>query len=60
MTRKDYVALAKAFSDTYPTPSDFIKWQYETWNKTLIAVANVLETDNPRFDRERFYQAAIK
>ncbi len=58
MTRKDYVKFAEAikrtseiYPKTYPVPYgeviDFLR----------IKVADIFAADNPRFDRERFYQA---
>lgn len=55
MTRKDYVALAAAFA-TVETHSDV---QDDTWNALRDAVSEVLEVDNPRFDRGRFNAATM-
>lgn len=62
MTRKDYVALAEAFAKTRPydgldqTQADGIA--FLAWYEAFCAVADVLEADNPRFDRLRFAHAA--
>jgi hypothetical protein len=56
MSRKDYVAIALAIRAEYDatTPG------YES---PLVAVArriaNVLANDNPRFDHDRFIEAAL-
>ena len=59
MTRKHFVAIAKALNvgrvprgQTY-TAADVDLMQDET----ARAIAYVLATDNPRFDRERFLKA---
>ena len=55
MTRKDYVKIAKAFAVTRPTgPGTITRIQ---WARDREVIANVLETDNPRFNREQFYSA---
>lgn len=46
MTRKDYVALAKALHDS------------DAPDRTINAIAKVLADDNPRFDRQRFIEVA--
>lgn len=55
MTRKDYIALAAALKDEQPNPESVT---HACWNNNVLAVANVLQDDNPRFDRERFLRAA--
>lgn len=55
MTRKDYVALAKAISAVRKN-SDAVDFQAGV-NQVTGAIAQVLAQDNPRFDRERFYKA---
>lgn len=64
MTRKDYVAIAEAFSLVAPYAG--ISWNatlppilnsQETWLRCMRNVANVLAADNPRFDRARFERA---
>ncbi len=55
MTRRDYIAFATAFRNSF----DELAAQTEsspatTWNSALEHVIRVLETDNPRFDREHF------
>lgn len=52
MTKKDYIAIANAFAALNKiTKGKAIHEQY------CIALANVLQADNPRFDRERFLEA---
>lgn len=55
MSRKDYQALAEELSRVSPSGKDLA--QVSQWRTDVIAVANVLERDNPRFDRRRFYDA---
>lgn len=58
MTRKDYVALAEALNTAYEQASTRPDWGWErTWEASVYAVADTLEQDNPRFDRERFVKA---
>ena len=65
MTRKDYIAIADAFRearyhwlyvmDQKPLePADAFKAGYEA---ARAEIARVLASDNPRFDRQRFYDA---
>jgi hypothetical protein len=56
MTRKDYVALAKALRGERPHR---IRWEiaWKQWAVDVGAVADVLAADNPRFDIHRFIQA---
>lgn len=61
MTRKDYVALAKAINavrkvDLKPGFSNSLDFQAGV-NVLTGAIAQVLKNDNPRFDVERFYKA---
>jgi hypothetical protein len=55
MTRKDYVAIAKALGGAHfnVQPSKF------QWINCVEAVANVMFLDNPKFDRSRFINAAL-
>jgi hypothetical protein len=63
MSKKDYVAIAAAVNDKYApifaqdNPSD----QSAAVGIRVIvrAVADALQRDNPRFDRQRFLLAAI-
>jgi hypothetical protein len=50
MTRKDYVMIAEVIATSWHASAD---------SKRDIAVnlAEVFETDNPRFDRDRFLSA---
>lgn len=56
MTRKDYVALARAFAKVQPLDSE--PHHFDQWADDVRAVADILEADNPRFDRLRFLYAA--
>jgi hypothetical protein len=67
MTRKDYVALAEAFSAVQPRPgigmteTAFVvnggRDRWRGWEDAMRATADVLAADNPRFDRARFIKA---
>lgn len=60
MTRKDYEAIARAIAQT----RDLITRPVDSWtvdgalDRAAMAIADALETDNERFDRERFLTAA--
>lgn len=56
MTRKDYVDLAAAFKSSRPADAPFgvENPKKAQWIKDVLAIANVLANDNPRFDRDRF------
>ena len=55
MTRKDYERLATALarSKTHATTER----ELELWWEIYDAISNELADDNPRFDRQRFYEA---
>lgn len=58
MTRKDYKALAEILKDSYPAtmPKDLA--EYQQWHKALTEnFADMLQADNPRFDRAKFMSA---
>lgn len=63
MTRKDYVALAKALNESYPaivTAGDidtFKNGTREGFSFAVQAIVPVLVRDNPRFDTDRFLAA---
>ena len=64
MTRKDYIAIADALAQTRPDSTMLdpivVKESVEIWDQWLRdrrRVADVLASDNPRFDRQRFYDA---
>jgi hypothetical protein len=56
VTKKDYVKIALAFLSEKPgknwNPNKLVQWELD-----LKAITNVLASDNPRFDRARFYKA---
>ena len=49
----DYILIAEALRGDAAEQG-----AYDQWNTTVLAFANVLARDNPRFDRERFLRAA--
>jgi hypothetical protein len=62
MTRKDYIAIAaaiKGIGDSTPTPPYYIT--PDTRESVLAtvadALADVMATDNARFNRKRFFAA---
>ena len=55
MTRKDYIAIAKALSEVDPSTDDgFFAIRHAAEN-----IADVFEQDNPNFDREKFLDATF-
>jgi hypothetical protein len=60
MTRKDYIAIARALNVLYNIDLDGItavpSSGYQRWAACSAGnlIANELEADNPRFDREHF------
>lgn len=62
MTRKDYVAVARALATTKPEIS--VMLHGDSYEKVKTArqdiidrIADVFAADNPRFNRKRFYSA---
>lgn len=54
MTRKDYVAIANAMKETKPEGINRnCLASLLQWKKTADNLAEILELDNPRFDRDR-------
>jgi hypothetical protein len=53
MTRKDYVLIAQTLAQFTGDSGDVIDR-----DKMTLALAKVLQADNPRFDRDRFLVAA--
>jgi hypothetical protein len=62
MTRKDYILIAAALKEARAqTPvTDNINHTFELLGNSTAArvIAHALAKDNPRFDRERFLEAA--
>ena len=50
MTRKDYVLIAEVIATSWHASA-------ESKNDLAVKMADALETENPRFDRERFIRA---
>ena len=58
MTRKNYLAIAQAFAVHRPIEGPIGHNQAQnTWVALQKEIGDVFETDNPNFDRERFYAA---
>lgn len=55
MTKKHYEMIAAAFAAT--KPEGRTAYHEEQWKYDVVALADVLERDNPRFDCARFYAA---
>jgi len=55
MTRKDYVRIAAALNYSKPPSNEavLVAW----WVRSVHALADVLQADNPRFNRHRFLVA---
>jgi len=51
MTKKDYIAIAKAIKDLDATKA--------SKHKFVEALASVMLADNPRFDIQRFANASL-
>ena len=64
MSRKDYIALAAAIAaaqtDPAPAMDGYVGDPYEEGRVvTARLIADALQADNPNFDRQRFYAAAL-
>ena len=59
MSKKHYVALAKALAEVRPTPPWRIVRtpQGMTWKACVTAVSDVCDDNNRKFDRMRFWDA---
>jgi len=58
MTRKDYVAIAGALkAQRYAYAPHWDANLFRACNDNAKAIAEVLASDNPRFDRQRFLDA---
>lgn len=57
MTRKDYVRLASALAGNKVRPIAGWENVHAQWCGDVLAIADALAADNPRFDRDRFYAA---
>lgn len=53
MRRADYMLVARGFSESRPRPGQRDDW-YDGWADAVMSMANVLEEDNPVFDRAQF------
>lgn len=57
MSRADYVLIAKVINELYNT-DDYI--DHQTIEAVVDSLADELENDNARFDRDRFIAACLK
>jgi hypothetical protein len=55
MTKKDYQILADAIEEVYIIAEND---EVQVVREVAIAIADVLERDNPRFDRDIFLESA--
>ena len=59
MTRKDYVKFARVLRGIKPQNNGNVR-EYELrlsqWERMIEAIANILEDDNERFNRQKFYK----
>jgi hypothetical protein len=61
MTRKDYIAIAETLRKNKPYSLDH-EQQYDMitqWERCVRGIAGVLASDNPLFDRRRFFEACV-
>lgn len=56
MTRKDYIAFAKAIKNTLDETGETLDHS-PVMQKMVQKTADVFVADNPRFDRPKFIQA---
>ena len=57
MTRKDYELIASVFYFPAHHREDWSKDITEAWEGMIYNMADALEQDNPKFDRDRFLKA---
>lgn len=64
MTRKDYTKLAHALRVGYSTNGDNGRWngskETTLYLSIVESIAQMLATDNERFDKARFVEACLK
>ena len=57
MTKKHFKAIAEAMSDIRPENVPVMRNDRAQWAVTVYRMAELCQSDNPRFDRVRFYAA---
>jgi len=57
MTKKDYVKLAAALAYNRPTAVGLFSAGMYAWRRIVNDLADVCQSDNPRFNRGRFLVA---
>lgn len=62
LTKKDYKAIAEIIVKTYPErckTNDFCKGETFALSNIVNQLADYFESDNSRFDRQKFYDACF-
>ena len=59
VTRKDYVAIARAFHECKPLDNGhpYFAGELTKWEELMMEIGNVFAADNARFDVKRFFAA---
>lgn len=57
MTRKDYVKVSVMMAALRPTVPDTTIGEIRLWKEVVRGLAAIMESDNDRFDRKKFYQS---
>ena len=57
MTRKDYKLIAKVMCDSKPT-NTYPDEPIQAWTEVMRGLISMLRRDNPRFDTQKFIDAA--
>lgn len=55
MTTKDYIKLANALKQSEPVDTDSAA--HAGWFAAVLSIADALELDNPKFNRDIFIEA---
>lgn len=59
MTKKEYILVAEALHKTRPALKEKHEVEWEQWYFTYDAIANALQANSTRFNRETFRQAVV-
>ena len=60
MGKKHYESMAKAMRRIVDDHRDSAPIAMRAIGRCVIALADVLQADNPNFDKRRFYEACLK